>query len=147
MKKAWCGWFLLAVLSAGAQSAEMQAAEQTRIRALENAWSQAVRGKDVKGIALLLGEDLVYVDYDGTMMNKAGYLASVGSPEVHFEHVVSDSMQVQFFGQSAVVVGVYTERGSKKGKPYVHRERYIDTWVRRNGLWVCAASQSTLILH
>jgi uncharacterized protein (TIGR02246 family) len=143
---AWWAWLLLAGLPAGAQSAE-QSAEQNRIRALENVWTQAVREKDVKGIALLVGKDLVYVDYDGKVMNKTEYLASVAAPEVHYEHVVSSSMQVQFFGQSAVVIGIYTEKGEKKGKPYMHRERYIDTWVRENGLWMCVASQATLMLH
>jgi ketosteroid isomerase-like protein len=142
MRIGLCGFLLLALL-AGAQSG----AEQSRIRELENAWNQAVQQKDIRAIAPLMGNELVYIDYDGTMMNKAEYLASLQAPALHLEHIVSDSMQVQFFGQSAVVMGVYTEKGAKNGKPYLRRERFIDTWIRQEGLWVCVASQSTLILH
>jgi hypothetical protein len=32
-----------------------------------------------------------------------------------------------------------------KGKPYVHRERFVDTWVKISGTWQCLATTSTLI--
>jgi ketosteroid isomerase-like protein len=54
-------------------------------------------------------------------------------------------MRVQTFGQSALVVGVYHEKGVKNGKPYLHNGRFIDAWVRRGDGWVCVTSQSTLI--
>jgi hypothetical protein len=44
-----------------------------------------------------------------------------------------------------VVTGVYRETGTNKGKKYVIRSRYTDTWIRRNGTWQCVASHSTLI--
>jgi hypothetical protein len=74
-------------------------------------------------------------------------MASVSAPAVRLEHVVNDSMQVQVYGQSAVVFGVYLEKGVKNRKAFVHRERFVDTWINRNGAWLCVASQSTLILH
>jgi hypothetical protein len=46
-----------------------------------------------------------------------------------------------------VVVGVYREKGTRHGKRYLHRERFVDTWLNREGAWVCVASQSTLITH
>lgn len=48
-------------------------------------------------------------------------------------------------GGSAVVTGIYREKGVCNGKPYVRRGRFTDTWVAQGGTWVCAASQSTLI--
>jgi len=48
-------------------------------------------------------------------------------------------------GDSAVVTGVYHEKGQRNGKPYLRRGRFPDTWVLVQGNWVCVASQSTLI--
>jgi hypothetical protein len=29
----------------------------------------------------------------------------------------------------------------------VHRERFVDTWIMKNGNWVCVATNATPILH
>jgi ketosteroid isomerase-like protein len=129
------------------QIVKSNGAEQARLLSLENAWNQAVQGKDIKAMDALLDKDLIYIDYDGTVMNKSQYIASTSAPTIHSDHVVSDSMQAQVYGTSAVVLGVYVERGLKNGKPYLLRERFVDTWIKRNGSWLCVASQSTLILH
>jgi hypothetical protein len=44
-----------------------------------------------------------------------------------------------------VVVGVFRVKGMEKGKPYVHRERFVDTWIKTNGVWQCVATTSALI--
>jgi hypothetical protein len=33
----------------------------------------------------------------------------------------------------------------QKGKPYEHYGRFTDTWIKRDGEWVCVASQLGLI--
>jgi ketosteroid isomerase-like protein len=122
-------------------------AEQTRILALENAWNQAEEHKDVKALDALLDPTLVYIDYDGSIMDKAQFLASARVPSLHPEQIVNESMTAHVYGGSAVVTGVYREKGEKNGKPYLRRGRFTDTWVFQQGNWVCVASQSTLISH
>jgi hypothetical protein len=78
-------------------------------------------------------------------MNKAEYLSSVQSPMLRPQRVVNESVNVRLYGAAAVVTGVYRENGEKDGKPYVLRERFTDTWVRRGASWMCVASDSTLI--
>ena len=122
-------------------------AEQTRILALENAWNQAEEHKDIKALDALLDPTLVYIDYDGSIMDKAQFLASARVPSLHPEQIVNESMTAHVYGGSAVVTGVYHEKGQKNGKPYLRRGRFTDTWVFQQGNWVCVASQSTLISH
>jgi ketosteroid isomerase-like protein len=121
-------------------------AAQTRILALENAWNQAEEHKDVGALDSLLDATLVYVDYDGSMMDKAQFMASIKVPSLHPEQIVNESMTAHAYGDSAVVTGVYREKGEKNGKPYLRRGRFTDTWVFHQGNWVCVASQSTLIM-
>jgi hypothetical protein len=46
-------------------------AAPVRILALENAWNQAEEHKDIKAPDSLLDASVVYVDYDGSIMDKA----------------------------------------------------------------------------
>ncbi len=119
--------------------------EQSKILALENAWNLAEQRKDVKALDELLGNGLVYIDYDGSIMTKAEFLASVRKPSLHPEQIVNESASVHLYGSMAIVTGIYREKGMDKGKAYLRRGRFTDSWVYQNGLWQCVASQSTLI--
>lgn len=141
--------FLLVWVAAppAAQTPAPPDAEQTRILALENAWNQAEEHKDVKALDSLLDPTLVYIDYDGSLMDKAQFIASVKAPALHPEQIINESMTAHVYGDNAVVTGVYREKGLSNGKPYLRRGRFTDTWVYQRGIWVCVASQSTLISH
>ena len=67
-------------MPAVAQSTADVEAERTRILALENAWNLAEEHKDVKALDGLLASTLVYVDYDGSFMDKAQFMASIKAP-------------------------------------------------------------------
>jgi ketosteroid isomerase-like protein len=142
----WKLFTVLLVLASplSAQSRTALDADRNRILSLENAWNQAVHAQDTTALKMLLGAELVYVDFDGRLMDNAAYLASVRSEAKHPERIVSESMDVHLYGAVAVVNGVYRETGTRSGKPYALRERFTDTWLRQNDRWVCVASQSTL---
>lgn len=139
-----CG---IALLLAGSvfNAAQDAGASQSKIIALENAWNQAEERKDAKALDSLLDNSLVYTDYDGTLKTKADFLASLRAPALNPEQQVTESMTVQVYGDVAVVIGIYRVKGINKGKAYLRRGRFTDTWVNHNGNWVCVASQYTLI--
>src|ERR1700747_827267 len=56
--------------------------EEGRIIALESAWDQAEQNKDANALANLLAENLVYVDYDGSISTKQQFLAQVKGVDV-----------------------------------------------------------------
>lgn len=93
--------------------------------------------KNTVALQTLLDSRLVYVDYDGKLMDKAGYLASVKSESLHAARIVSESMQLHLYNAVAVVSGVYRENGLKNGKSYLLRERFTDMWVRQGEGWMC----------
>jgi ketosteroid isomerase-like protein len=138
---------LFVFMSPAAPAQDQPDAAQTRILALENAWNQAEEHKDIKALDSLLDSTLVYIDYDGSIMDKAQFIASVKAPALHPEQIVNESMVAHVYGDSAVVTGVYHEKGERSGKPYLRRGRFTDTWVFVRETWVCVASQSTLIMH
>ena len=119
--------------------------EEIQIRQLERAWNQAEASQQVNEVSKLVDDTLVYTDYDGSIMNKSEYLKWVAAPEQKADHLFDEGMTVHVYANAAVVNGVYRESGTNKGKKYVIRSCYTDTWIRFGSIWRCVASHSTLI--
>jgi ketosteroid isomerase-like protein len=139
--------FMLTALVGLAQSSPDATAGESKILALENAWGQAEKSNDSKALDSLLDDSLVYIRYDGSVWSKSKYLASLNDHSSHEEQAVNENMTAHIYGDAALVTGIYRVKGVEQGKPYSRRERFIDTWVRRNDGWICVASQVTLIGH
>ena len=119
--------------------------EGGRVMALENAWNHALEAKDTKALDMLLANTFVSVDIDGSIASRSEFLASIKSPDYQPSQAVTEQSSVQVYGDAAVVVGVFRIKGAEKGKPHVHRERFVDTWIKLRGTWQCVATTSTLI--
>jgi ketosteroid isomerase-like protein len=128
-----------------AQESSKPSGEEGHLRALETAWNHAEQSKDAAALGQLLADSFVYVDYDGTLMNKKQYLVSTVNDVVQNEQINNEGMTIQVYGDAAVVNGVDRDKGLEKGKPFFRHGRFTDTWIFRNGAWQCVASQSTLI--
>jgi ketosteroid isomerase-like protein len=135
---------LLAVASAPAQQKNTND-DAGWVLALENAWNHALESKDAKALDMILANTFVSIDIDGSVSSKSEFLASIKSPDYQPSQAVTEQSNVQVYGNVAVVVGTLRVKGTEKGKPYVHRERFVDTWIKQNGTWQCVATTSTLI--
>ena len=87
------------------------------------------------------------VNDDGSMQNKAEFLKSVTKSDSQEQQVAPESMSVHVFGNAAIATGVFRAKGVEGGKPYVRRERFVDTWVYKGGKWVCVATNATPVVH
>lgn len=119
--------------------------DEIQIKQLERAWNEAESRHDMVAVTNIVGDNLSYIDFDGSIKNKAEYLKDVLDTPYQADHLYDEGLTVTVYGNAAVVVGVYRETGTSKGKKYVHRVRFTDTWIRQTGVWRCVASQSTLI--
>ena len=138
------GVLLLSVVIALAQQTNLSD-EGGRVLALEKAWNLALESKDTKALDMLLANTMVSVDIDGSIATKSEFLASIKAPDYQPSQAVTEQTNVQVYGNAAVVVGIFRVKGTEKGKPYVHRERFVDTWVKMNGTWLCVATTAALI--
>jgi hypothetical protein len=117
----------------------------SKILALEHAWNQAEAFKGLKALDALFDNALVYVDPDGTLLTKAEFLSRVKSAPL--QQVVTQSMAVKLFGNTAIVTGTYRATEIKHGKTLVLQGRFVDTWVYKDSTWICVAAQSTPLQH
>src|SRR6266850_2007226 len=100
-------------------------------------------GADAMG--KLLDDDFVFTDYDGTIMSKPQFLDSIRDKSYQLSVEASDSMKLHRHGDTVVVIGATHEKGTFKGKPYQHQGRFTDTWMKKNGQWLCIASHLSAI--
>jgi ketosteroid isomerase-like protein len=137
---------LACILPLAAQE-ESNANAQNQIIALEKAWNQAYKLGDTSALSKLLDPSVVLVEDDGSLKTRAEFLVSVHSTVANEEQVSPESLTVHIFGNTAIAVGVLAAKGTKNGKPYTRRERFIDTWINRGGGWVCIATDATPMLR
>lgn len=105
---------VFAALSFAAAQNTGDPAAVSNILALEHAWDQAQERGDVKALTAIFDNSLVYVDFDGQILTKAGYLERVKSNSTHMQQIISEQMSVQIFGETAIVLGSY--RGKRRGE-------------------------------
>jgi len=130
-----------------AQEHSSMSSDEAFILSLEKAWNLAEEHKDAHALDQLLASTLVYTEFDGSVMDKTQFLASVKSSSPEADKFVYEDLQVRVYGDCATVTGMYREKGMVKGKPISRRGGFTDTWVKQNGTWLCVASQNTLISH
>src|SRR5260370_7170724 len=75
-----------------AQDSSKRSVEEGRLLALESAWNHAEQSKDAAALNELLGESLVYVDYDGTLRNKQEFLHATLNNNVHQDQFNNHTM-------------------------------------------------------
>jgi ketosteroid isomerase-like protein len=126
---------------------EQDAAARDQVLALEKLWNQAYKAGDTKALSSILDNSLVLVEDDGSLKTKSEFLASVKSSSVNQEQVAPESLSVRVFGNTAIAIGVIAVKETKAGKSVTHRERFIDTWINKEGKWVCIATNATPMLH
>ena len=126
---------------------DYDAAARDQVLALEKAWNQAYKAGDAKALAAILDNSLVLVEDDGSLKTKSEFLASVKSSTGNQEQVAPESLTVRVFGKTAIAIGVIAVKATKGGKSVVRRERFIDTWINKDGSWVCIATDATPMTH
>jgi ketosteroid isomerase-like protein len=127
-------------LSAAATILEAQG-DETKIIALENLWNQMQINHDGEAMGSMLDSDFVFTDYDGTVMNKEQFLASIRDKSTQLTVEVSTDMKLHAHGDTVVVIGATHEKGTEKGRAFSHSGRFTDTWIKKEGQWLCIASQ------
>ena len=135
-----------ALVAPGQQTSD--SATKSKIAALEGAWNQAYKSGDANALDALLDNGIVLVNDDGSVQTKKEFLATVkpsGSQGAQEQQVAPESMSVHVFGNTAIATGVFRAKGVEGKKSYVRRERFIDTWIFKDGHWVCVATDATPI--
>ena len=117
-----------------------QAKDEAQLKQLVQTWDAAFVKGDAATLDRLLAAEFAFVGGP----KKAEYLASFKTrPTDAVQSAVSTDIQVQVYGDTAVLVGLDTISGQNKGQPQVTKWLYMDVWVKRDGRWQCVKTYSS----
>ena len=128
--------------SKDADSKDADSKDAAELRNLVRAWDEADVKGDAATLERILADEFSFVGG----ANKAQYISfiKIKSPETYIESAVSEDVQVQVYGDAAVVTGLDTVKGKENGQAYVKKWLYLDVWIRRAGRWQCVKTYSSL---
>jgi ketosteroid isomerase-like protein len=140
MNKKLVLWLMMLVSVPGvAQVAlieEVKKAELERLRAGVS--------KDVAAVAAATADDYMQIDADGNVLDKAAALERIKSSYARLQSNPVDEMVVRVYGNTAVLTGRGTPRGTIDGKS-AYALRYTRVYVKRDGRWQVVLFQQTRI--
>jgi ketosteroid isomerase-like protein len=137
-----CLFLTLGSVALNAQHADPR---ESKILVLERLWNEAQVNRDSSALDALVSSRFVNTEWDGEISDKQRFLADIKDPRYKPTQATIQDVKMNFFGDTAVVTGVYHTAGSYQGKPYDHIGRFTDTWVMDMGKWQCVASHTSLI--
>jgi len=120
-------------------------AQREALMALERTWAKSVMTHDAAPLEGLLADDFTQTSETGEVRGREETIARVGSGTSEFTSGGLEDMRVRFYGDTAVVTGRFRGAGRSGEEPFTVDVRWTDTFVRRDGRWVCVASHSSTI--
>jgi len=139
------GCCLLLAMGSVTLAAQQVDSRESQLRVLEHMWNEAQVNRDAAALEALVSSRFVNTEWDGELTNKQKFLADIKDPRFKPSSLNIQDVKMNFFGNTAVVTGIYHTQGSYQGKPYDHLGRFTDTWVQDLGKWQCVASHTSLL--
>lgn len=109
--------------------------DAAEIRSLELKIADWYKSRQIQTFAALLDDDFVITFEDGSTYGKTGYLSYSASSSTVVESVEISDMRVRLHGETAVVTGVYHEKGNDSRQAYDYHDRFTDVWMKKSGKW------------
>jgi hypothetical protein len=109
------------------------------LQQLNRDYVHAVERSDVHWFEENLGEDFLNVNADGTLVDRAGFLAQVAKP-LAISNLEPRDVRIRILGPFAIINArtAYTKPDGQAGS-----RRYTDVWTIRDGRWLCISAQLT----
>ena len=99
----------------------------------------SVQNGDVRRFEELLAADFRCSNPDGSLLDRAGFLAQTARP-VTISGLGVHDVEIRRFGEVAIIHARTSYRTADGGEG---RGRYTDVWVRQRGRWLCVSAHVT----
>lgn len=91
----------------------------------------------------LLADDFVLMSSDGTVQDKAAFIADSTAPGLTVEPFVIVEPVARVWSDGAVLGGWAELKGALNGKPFAAPLRFSDVWAKRDGRWQVVLAHAT----
>jgi ketosteroid isomerase-like protein len=106
------------------------------LRQLNEDYVRAVQESDVGRFDEILSDDFLNTNPDGSLVDRAGFLAQIARP-VSITGLAASDVRIRILGDVAII-HARTTYAKADGTP--GSGRYTDIWARREGRWLAVAA-------
>ncbi len=129
-----CLLMMLGVSSVLAARGDAKADEAMILDRIHKACAAFERG-DVEYLVGFLDETFTLTDTRGQVTTREQNLAEVRTREPRYDVFRNHDMKVRVYGDSAVVTGITSIKGTSSGKGFAVDVQFTDTLIKRDGRW------------
>jgi ketosteroid isomerase-like protein len=130
------------IIGAGQARAD-DAADVKLLSQLADAWDKAIVAKNRAAVADNMAEDFRMIDGQGNVENKQQFVDGILDAKLSIDPYTVEEFDVRLFGDTALLSGRTRMTGKHDGQAFESNYRYIDIYVRRNGVWKIVSVQIT----
>ena len=123
--------------------AATSADDERDIRRVERELCDAFQKNDATTIERLEDATYTLTNSRGEVTTRADDVADAKKGETRYTEFRNHDTTVRLYGDSAIVLGITSVKGSSGGKEFAADFRFTDTYVRRAEGWKIAASHAT----
>ena len=124
-----------------AHAAADESAVRARLKAQADAWDQAIVRKDRAAIEANMAADFRQIDGAGHVETLKSFVDDLMAPALRIDPYAVEDFEIRLYGDTALLSGRTRMTGSYEGKPFKTHYRYIDVYVRRDGVWKIVSVQ------
>jgi len=122
------------------------AQDEREILRVEAELCKAFEDGDAKTLRKDLDATFTLTNSRGEISDFAQNLEEVAAREPRYEVFRNHDQNLRLYGDAAIVTGITTVQGRSKGEPFAADFQFTDTYVRRKGHWLLAASHASRLL-
>ena len=116
-----------------------------QFKKMEKDRGAAVVKGDAEALAKETAEDFTFITSAGQMSDKKQTVEQVKNGGIKLEADEPSDMTVRVYGNTAVVTGKASLKGTVGGKDATGTVAFTRVWVKKGGKWMCVALQQTKV--
>jgi ketosteroid isomerase-like protein len=144
MRIPYLGCSLLVALAV-APTIVLASGDEQALIDLENRLSEANRTGDVDFVMRIEDENYTLTNSRALVSHRADDIEELRKRDPRYDVFHTHDMQARVYGDTGIVIGIVSLKGTSGGKPFEADMRFTDTFVKRDGEWKIVAAQVTKI--
>ncbi len=134
---------LLALLLAAA--AVQAQTDTTALLRAEQQRFDAMTGKDIARLQVLIEDGLVYIHSNGLIQDKASFISSIEKGTMVYTAITVKERHARIYGKTGIINGIVHVSGILNGTPFDVDLRFTDVFYRKKG-WKMLSWQSLKVV-
>jgi len=116
---------------------------KSEVLKIEEERNRALQESDADALDRIYSDDLVYTNARGYVLTKAEHLADIRAKNLKLTSFKHSDVEVRVHGNTGIVTGISTSLVEYKGAASSSPRRYVNVYVKENGLWRCTVHFET----